>query len=251
MPIEALALLRISDPSVLGPRTAAAEVSFRQLSDGLIVQTGHAFAAEPDALRSALLARIGSAALAQHHDARGILFLPDVAAPVGSSYDAVVSEVGEGGVWSPPSDAQQASPFGEAGGLGALLGSVMSQLPPSLLSAASAAAQGDPAALNAVSAQVQALLGSSPALQNLAGQLSGMFTQPAPGAGPAPTAAGVPAGELASLEEMFAKFGGGDEAKSSLHALAGHMQAELANDPAHFEALAKRLLGDGKDDEKE
>jgi len=243
--MQALALLRF-DPAVL----AASSVPFQPLRDGLIVQTGADFANEPAQLRAALLARVGPDALAKHVDPRGILFLPDVAAPSSSSYDAVVSEVGEGGVWSAPADAE-AGPFGAAGGLGALLGSVMSQLPPSLLSAASAAAQGDRAALDTVSAQVQALLGSSPALQDLAGQLSGMFGQPPPSAATSAQPPSPPSGDMASLEAMFASFGGGEAAKSSLHALAGHMQAELANDPEHFEALAKRLLGDTPpDDEK-
>ena len=33
---------------------------------------------------------------------RGVLFIPDVAAPQARSYAGVIAEVGEGGEWGPP-----------------------------------------------------------------------------------------------------------------------------------------------------
>jgi len=247
MPIEALALLRL--------QTLHTSARLERLDDALIVHTGASFATEPEQLAEALAGLVGQAALAQHDDPRGILFIPDVAAPQARSYDAVVEEVGEGGVWAAPalfrSRAEEprasTASYEQAPDFGALLGNVLAQLPPSLLSAASAAAQGDRGALDAVSAQMQALLGSSPELQQLAGQLGGMLGQTAPGAA-------APAGsELAKLEDMFASFGGGAAAEASLHQLASQMEAELAADPGKLAALAQQLLGkqdDDEDDEK-
>jgi hypothetical protein len=232
MPIEALALLRL--------KTLNISARVDRLDDAVLVHTGHSFATEPEQLVEALEALIGESSLAQHDDPRGVLFVPDVAAPKAQSYDAVVDEVGEGGVWAAPALAS----YGSSPDFGALLGNMLAQLPPSLLSAASSAAQGDRGALDAVSAQVQALLGSSPQLQQLAGQLGGMLGQPTPGA------SAEPGSELAALEGMFANFGGGAAAEASLHQLASQMQSELAADPAKFEQLAQQLLkkDDGEDD---
>jgi hypothetical protein len=239
MAIEALALLKLSVP----PASTSARID--RLDDAVIVHTGADFAADPEELGAALLAAVGEDTLAQHHDPRGILFIPSVAAPKARAYEAVVAEVGEGGSWAQfeDDDDEGAADFGD---FGALLGNVMAQMPPSLLSAASAAAQGDRGALDAVSAQVQALLGSSPALQGLAGQLSGMLGQAGPGAAPAPSA------ELASLESMFASFGGGEAANAAFRDLAGSMQAELSRDPDKLKQLANSLLqGDSIDTEGE
>lgn len=236
MAIEALALLRISN--------LEQSARVKPLADCVIVHTGKSFATEPEELVEALATALGEAALAQHDDSRGILFMPDVAAPKALAYDAIVDEVGEGGVWGQREEAGAHAMFG--GDFGALLGSVLGQLPPSLLAAASSAAQGDSKALDSVSAQMQALLGSSPALQDLAGQLSGMLGQSAA----APQQPVASPSELASLQDMFARFGGGEDAQSSLRELAGHMQSELANDPAKFEQLAKQLLGDAQTDDE-
>jgi len=234
MPIQALALLRLKTLP-----TGSAPTRIERLDDAVLVYTGASFATEPEQLAEALAGLVGESTLAEHDDPRGILFIPDVAAPKARSYEAVVEEVGEGGVWAAPAlDA-----YGAAPDLGALLGSMLAQLPPSLLSAASSAAQGDRGALDAVSAQVQALLGSSPQLQQLAGQLGGMLGQAAPGA-PAPAGS-----ELAQLEDMFASFGGGAAAEASLHQLASQMQSELAADPAKFEQLAQQLLGKHDEDD--
>lgn len=231
MPIEALALLRL--------KTLSTTARVDRLDDAVIVHTGQSFAIEPEQLVEALEALIGESSLAQHDDPRGVLFVPDVAAPKARSYDAVVDEVGEGGVWAAPA----LDSFGATPHFGALLGNMLAQLPPSLLSAASSAAQGDRGALDAVSAQVQALLGSSPQLSQLAGQLGGMLGQPTPGA------SAEPGSELAALEGMFASFGGGPDAEASLHQLASKMQSELTADPAKFEQLAQQLLGKTDDDD--
>ncbi|MDB4976016.1 MAG: hypothetical protein JWN48_4357 [Myxococcaceae bacterium] len=231
MAIQALALLH----TVTLQTDGATRVD--RLDDAVLVHTGAEFAAEPEDLAEALIARVGAEALADHDDPRGILFIPDVAAPQARTYEAVVAEVGEGGVWA---ELESADEPGQDADFGALLGNVFAQLPPSLLAAASSAASGDRGSLDQVAAQVQALLGSSPALQSLAGQLSGMLGQ-AGGttSGPQP---GAPA-ELASLEDMFASFGGGDGANAALRSLASNMQAELERDPEKMQQLAQSLLG--------
>ncbi|MDB4991480.1 MAG: hypothetical protein JWN04_6658 [Myxococcaceae bacterium] len=165
MPIEALALLH------LDTLPAMPSVQVDRLDDASIVHTGASFTAEPEALLEALIALVGADALADHDDPRGILFIPHVAAPSARSYEAVVTEVGEGGVWAALGAEQEPADFGD---FGALLGSVFAELPPSLMSAATAFAQGGPqggGSLEAMAAQVQALLGSSPALQSLVGEL--------------------------------------------------------------------------------
>src|SRR5690606_12973677 len=112
------------------------------------------FATEPVELSLALHGLLGEA-LAEHRDARGIFFIPEVAAPRARSYEAVVEEVGEGGVWAPLVDATSAGGEEE---FGALLGNLLGQMPSSLLAAAQAAASGQPGAFEAVSAQLQDLL---------------------------------------------------------------------------------------------
>jgi len=83
-------------------------------------------------------ALIGAAA-SQHMDPRGVFFIPDVAAPRARNYDAVLEEVGEGGLWGPA--------------IGAGLGS--------MLDAVSEIVRRDPGALQAASAQLSALIGQS------------------------------------------------------------------------------------------
>lgn len=47
------------------------------------------------------LAQFGEALGEVHHDDRGLLFFPDTVEPEGVSYDEVVAEVGDAGVWMP------------------------------------------------------------------------------------------------------------------------------------------------------
>lgn len=156
MPISALALLRIAKP----------ETSQRvdQLSDGVIVHTTLAFSEDPEELSAALALELGPQLFA-HADPRGIFFIPSVAAPSAQSYDGVVAEVGEGGVWGP--SPTQLVDSAQHADLGELLGGMLSQLPPSMMASAQAALAGDPAALGAMTSQVSELLGSSPALAEM------------------------------------------------------------------------------------
>src|SRR4051812_13525457 len=96
MTIEANALLRIADAKPLEGQ----DLRFAQLDDAILLHLRTGFAAEPEQLSERVEELLGPA-LAQHDDPRGILYIPDVAAPRSRSYDAVVAEVGEGGVWGP------------------------------------------------------------------------------------------------------------------------------------------------------
>ncbi|WP_394821713.1 hypothetical protein [Pendulispora albinea] len=57
-----------------------------------------AFEQDEDAARD-WLAQFGDALPDIHHDPRGVLFFPDSCEPDGSTYDAVVAEIGERGIW--------------------------------------------------------------------------------------------------------------------------------------------------------
>jgi hypothetical protein len=167
MAITALALLRFSHAQL----ASAPAVRVDALDDGVLVHTGESFAAEPAELSLALHQQLGEL-LALHQDERGILFIPDVAKPSARSSEAVVDEVGEGGVWGPL--VSELDGEGE-GDFGALLGNLLGQMPGSLLAAANAAAQGQPGAFEQVSSQLSQLMGSSKELQGLAAQFAGML----------------------------------------------------------------------------
>jgi hypothetical protein len=225
MPIAALALLRIDKP--------ATSQRVDVLTDGVILHTQLDFASDPEELSVSLAAQLGQALFA-HEDERGIFFIPSVAAPAATSYDAVIAEVGEGGVWG-PSPAQLAQSMQQTD-FGELFGGMLAQLPPSLMNSARAAMSGDHDALGAMASQLQAMLGGAPALSGLAEQLGGMMQSQE-----------KPAGEqLAALDQMFASFGASEADQSSLREMVLNMQADLAEDPAKLEQLTKQLLGEKK-----
>ena len=222
MPITAIALLRISHTALTGSGTLKVEA----LDDGVLVHTGQSFASEPSELSLALHAALGDA-LQQHRDERGILFIPDVAAPKQKTYERVIEEVGEGGVWGPLVDE-----LGEEGDFGALLGNLLGQMPTSLLAAANAAAQGQPGAFESAAAQLSQLMNNSSELQGLAAQMAGMLGQPMPQPGPrdaAPPNVEDAMGQMAQLLEGS----GLDLSSPALQEMAAKMQAALgAEEPA-------------------
>ncbi|HKP64121.1 MAG TPA: hypothetical protein VJV78_45610 [Polyangiales bacterium] len=210
MGITAIALLRI-------PRLPAVGGRVKALEDGFLLDTGESFATDPEELAGIVREQLGELA-SEHDDERGIFFLPDVAAPSARSYEAVIAEVGEGGVWGPvPSEA---SPLGAAfagGGLGALLGSLMQQLPSGVLDTAAAAARGEPGAFEAASAQLQAAAGS--------GQL-----------------------DVTRLGAMLESSG---IDMAAMQQLMGEMQSALTRDPAATAALAEKLFGQAAGDDED
>lgn len=92
MGLQAIALLRLSASDL--PEGAVE----RALGDAVLVKAGVTFVSEPDQLARALR-RVAGDALDRHRDPRGVLLMPDVARPQGTTYDAIVEEVGEGGTW--------------------------------------------------------------------------------------------------------------------------------------------------------
>jgi hypothetical protein len=113
---------------------------------------------------------------------------------------------------------------------------MLAQLPPSLMASAQAAMSGDRDALGAMGAQLQSLLGGSPALSGLAQQLSGMMEQREKPVGE----------ELAALENMFSSFGASEAEQSSLREMVINMQNELLSDPSKIDQITKQLFGDKK-----
>ncbi len=155
MSIRAIALLKLDacEP------TPESGMHVESLEDAVLVHTGLAFSSDPEELVARLHAALGGQ-LDDHDDPRGIFVLPDVARPRTRSYLDVLDEVGEGGSWL--SFEQLGSSFGLPDGLGALgavLGSMLQNMPESVLEAASAAANGDMSAFSQVSDQVAALMG--------------------------------------------------------------------------------------------
>jgi hypothetical protein len=209
MAITAIALLRLSNPAELRGRVT-------RLDDAVLLDTQAGFATDPEELSGIVRELLGQDLSGQHRDARGIFFLPDVAAPRARSYEAVIAEVGEGGVWGPLPSA--IPPLGAAmtgGSLGALLGSLMEQLPSGVMESAAAAARGEAGAFEAASAQLQAAAGS--------GQL-----------------------DVAKLGAMLQSSG---IDMAAMQQLMGEMQTALARDPAATAALAEKLFGQSTGDE--
>lgn len=75
-----------------------AEFEVRLLDDGALVTTTVPFGSEGPAVLDALWSLLGDA-LADHDDDHGIFVLPSVAKVGASTYEAVISEVGEVGEW--------------------------------------------------------------------------------------------------------------------------------------------------------
>jgi hypothetical protein len=240
MPITAIALLRIS-PAQLPP---LAGKRVQELDDAVLLHTGENFAREPAELSLALHALLGGA-LDLHQDARGIFFVPDVAAPSARSYEQVVAEVGEGGVWAPLVDAL--GDEAEGGDLGALLGNLLGQMPSSLLAAANAAAHGQPGAIEAMSAQLSQLMSKSSELQGLAAQFAGMLDQATPPSAPGarPADAGIaPGGNIAEQMAQMAEAlagSGFDLSAPAMQELGAKIEAEFerAQPPAPDAAPAR------------
>jgi hypothetical protein len=111
MSIDAVALFRPKQPAALSPYLDLDEDSEESnglyaeaLDDGSVLvhtfQSYAAFEASPVEGR-VWLAQFGADLPLVHDDPRGFLFFPDVAEPSGRTYEAVVKEIGEGGIWIP------------------------------------------------------------------------------------------------------------------------------------------------------
>lgn len=109
MSADAVALFRPKDPAKLRPfldlddETEESDGLYAEpLGDGAMLvhtfQPFEVFEQNPDEARE-WLAQFGDALPDVHDDPRGLLFFPDSIEPEGTTYDAVVAEVGDEGVW--------------------------------------------------------------------------------------------------------------------------------------------------------
>lgn len=120
MSVDAVALFRPKSPAALQPYLDLDDESEESdgfyaeaLDDGSVLvhtfQPYAAFEASPIEGR-AWLSEFGADLPLVHDDARGCLFFPDVCAPRGRTYDAVVAEIESAGIWIPavPLTAEEA-----------------------------------------------------------------------------------------------------------------------------------------------
>lgn len=220
MTITAICLLKL--PSL--PLPDQGPVRAEALEDCVLLHTSLDFADDPLDVAGAIRSLLGEPLATQHADARGVYLIPSVAAPRARAYDAVLDEVGEGGVWAtwePP--ARPAAPSGDLAGM---LGSMLGQMPESMFAAAAAGLRDNPAALKEATAQLPGLLEQPGALGALLEQGSSQMP------------------ELAGMLRAL----GLDLADGDLTLLTSSLQAELGRDPASLLAMAESLFG-GTDDE--
>jgi hypothetical protein len=245
MAITALALLRIQAPAALASQAGRVV----RLDDAILLNTRADFSNEPEDLSRIVREQVGDA-LDLHSDPRGIFLIPDVAAPTARTYDGVIAEVGEGGEWAPTQVA--ALPLGAAaagGSLGALLGSLLQQMPSSVLESVGAAARGQPGAFEAATSQLRAAVAGSSELSGLAGQLSGGLPQ---GALP-PQLAALASGGLDPNNLDMARLGAMLQSSgidmNAMQGLISQVESALASDPEGTAALAEKLFGGTADEE--
>jgi hypothetical protein len=218
MGITAIALLKL--PGLV------AKQPIDRLDDAVLLHTGEDFGDEPLTLSLAVRALVGDS-IDAHVDPRGIFFIPDVVQPKARSYDGVIEEIGEGGVWGPLHAPELAGLTfgGGAAGLEALLGGMLQQMPSEVLAAASAAVQDNPDALHAAASHLNEMLGKP----------EGHF----PGAS-----------DLSGIANLL-DGAGIDFSSPSLRDLAEKLQAELERDPSQLANLAERLFAEGAGDQDE
>jgi hypothetical protein len=229
MEITAIALLRAS--SLLGPSSGP---GLRSLDDAVLFDTGASFALEPAALGRIVHARLGASFAPEHGDPRGIFFLPHVAAPQARSYEGVVAEVGEGGVWG-PLRAVAPQPMA-ADAFGPLLGNLLQQMPSSLFDAVGEVARAQPDAFERAGAQLRAVVGKGGSSGELPDQLAALENAAA-------------SGQL-DVARLGAMLEGSGIDVDALNKLVGQVGAALAKDPEATAALAEKLFGgQGQDEE--
>lgn len=216
MAITATALVRIPTcaPNAQPP------VRVEPLADAVLLHTEASFGSAPDVLVGLVATSLGPQ-LGLHRDPRGIFFLPSVATPRARAYDALIAEIGEGGMWARlPGEADAPAMPEGLGALGTVLESMLQQMPPSLRDAASAAARGDMSSLSRVGEELATRLGQTP-----------------------PAAV-----DMASLSKLVADSGLDLSSPMFQQMLAG-LQDTLARDPGAVARLAEQLFGRAAGDE--
>jgi hypothetical protein len=166
MGIDAVALLKGKEHAL------PATLKTKTLDDATLVYTGVAFGSEPEEMAEALRTVLGAALDAQN-DPRGVFVMPDRAKPTGQSYQAVIDEVGELGIWVEHVDGgalqnidMAALPAGLGGGaFGALVSELMQSLgPDTLADMQRALLEGDHEAMARAQAKMTAALGGEVAV---------------------------------------------------------------------------------------
>lgn len=222
MAINAVALLRVPASSLPGTLRVIA------LDDAVLVHTSESFGSEPDELAELLHDLLGDV-LSTHEDARGIFILPSIASPKARSYDAVIAEIGAGGMWAPRLEVDDGFVLPDGlGGLGAVLSSMVQNMPQSVLDAAAAAARNDAHGFSKVTDQVATLMGQQPR-------------------GPV---------DMNSLLGLVGSGGGLDLSSPMFQQLLANLQGQLERDPEGAARLAEQLFGTqagqaGNDDDDE
>lgn len=135
----------------------------RRLADGVLVHGGVSFGGEPDEHAMWIRASLGDA-LAGHDDDRGVFVLPDVAEPRATTYEGVVEEIGEAGMWvqvGAPGAIPARFAAAPEGSLEAAIAAGMAAMGPDLLAEMQRAAMsGDPAAFARVQQRMMEALGA-------------------------------------------------------------------------------------------
>lgn len=126
MSADAVALFRPKDPAKLRPFLDLDEESDESdglyaeaLDDGAMLvftfQPFEVFEQNPDEARE-WLSQFGDALPDVHDDPRGLLFFPDTCEPETTTYEAVVTEVGDEGVWIGVAQEDASEPEDQAEG---------------------------------------------------------------------------------------------------------------------------------------
>ncbi len=172
MGIDAIALVRI--PSAVLTSGGVPSARLMPLRDATLVFTTARFGDEGDELAIALRHLLGEA-LDLHDDPRGILFFPDVAEVQSTTYDAVIAELDDSGLWTPivPADAVPSrlanAPQGSleqlvATAMGAMGGELRSEIERAMVS-------GDPSRMEDLEERMAAAFGGEEAMEALAERL--------------------------------------------------------------------------------
>jgi hypothetical protein len=221
MSINAICLFKL--PSL--PLPAQGPVRAQALEDCVLLHTTLDFADDPEDVSGAVRTLLGEQLASQHEDERGVFLIPSVALPRARSYEAVIEEVGEGGVWAAweaSDEVEVGLPLGAAGAgdLSGLLGSMLGQMPEGMLARAAASLRDDPDALQQAAAQLPGLLQNPNALGDLLQQGSS---------------------QMPDLANMLRTMGV-DMSSADIAQLTNGLQAELSRDPSRLLAMAESLF---------
>jgi hypothetical protein len=223
----------------------------RDLDDATLLTLSTPFDAEADDITEAVKKSVGGV-IRMHNDSRGVFVFPDRAMPSASNYAGVIDEVGELGEWhsltvkpkptvkvnvAPTAAPQPAKPAQPAmpdlggldlGALAAQMQQMMSAIPPEALAQMQQSVMsGDPSQMQAMEAQLQAMLGADK-LAELQQQVLGAFAN----------AGGEAPGEMPSEEQM----------EAMLAQAQAQMEELQKTNPALYEQMKKQMEGMGAEE---